>query len=57
MVAASTAAEELRVLLVEAEKENSTDTDTAARIGAGIARLRRVLAPVAADVRTAKTEK
>lgn len=54
MAAASPVAEDLRLLLVAAEKENRTDTDQSAQIDAAIARLRRALMPVARAVQAAK---
>ncbi|CAN5919821.1 hypothetical protein BH11PSE3_BH11PSE3_32330 [soil metagenome] len=56
MAKAAPFAEELRLLLVTAEKENWTDTDKAAQMDAGIARLRRVLMPVAKAVQASRAE-
>ena len=54
MNAAAPAAEELRQMLMTAEKESWSDTDKAARIEASINRLRRTLMPVAKAVQGAK---
>jgi hypothetical protein len=54
MAAAAPAAEDLREMLVTAERENWADTDKLAQIDAAIRRLRRALLPVAKAVQAAR---
>ena len=54
MAAAAPAAEDLREMLVTAEREKWVDTDKLAQIDAAILRLRRALMPVAQAVRAAR---
>ena len=55
MAAAAPAAEDLREMLVTAERKKWVDTDKLAQIDAAILRLRRVLLPVAQAMRAATT--